>query len=114
MSEVSANRCQVVWTGSLKAIVGADNKMTWFEFYDAKHEEYLKRSDIERLFQAESPVNSKTSPKNSKTQAKAKNKVMQQTPTISMSELPNSPVTNWGVSQPLQEFLEVSFLDALP
>lgn len=84
--------------------------MTWFEFFDAKHEEYLKRSDIEKLFSPDSPNNMKTSPKVTKQakQAKAgKNGQTQQTPTISLSELPTSPVGNWGVSQPLQEFLEV-------
>ena len=89
-------------------MISPGSKMTWFEFYDAKHEEYLKRSDIERLFSLESPLNLKTSPKTTKAAAKAKAKASQQTPTISMSELPASPVGNWGVSQPLQEFLEVS------
>ena len=82
--------------------------MTWFEFYDAKHEEYLKRSDIEKLFSPESPNNSKTSPKNSKQTAKGKTGKGQTPLTISMADLPYSPVGSTGVTQQLQEFLEVS------
>lgn len=102
---------KVVWTGSLKATFGPSSKLTWFEFADAKHEEYLKRSDIEKLFSPDSPNNQKTSPKvNNKAGSKLKNgKVVQNQPaTITLSELPQSPIGSLGVSKPFQEFLEVS------
>lgn len=82
--------------------------MTWFEFYDAKYEEYLKRSDIEKLFSPDSPNHSKTSPKNNKQTSKGKSGKGQTPLMISLSDLPSSPVGSWGVTQQLQDFLEVS------
>jgi hypothetical protein len=93
---------QVVWIGSMRAIMNSGGKFTLFDFSpDVAHEEYLPRAMVEKILDPESPIATKTSPN------VTKGKKQQKAPFTRVT-LPESPVGSLGVSSSVQQFLEVS------
>ena len=93
-------------TGTLKALLDQNNKLELLEFFTTKHEEYLPRTTLTKLFSLDAP-NQKHSPESTKISAKQKLQRQQQGPTISLNDLPANPVRVDGINEPVARFLEV-------
>lgn len=93
-------------TGTLKALLDRDNKLELLEFFTTKHEEYLPRTTLTKLFSSDAPKQ-KQSPETTKSSAKQKLQRQQQGPTISLNDLPANPVRVDGINEPVARFLEV-------
>ena len=94
---------QLVTYGLLKAQLDSNSKIESLEFFTTKHSEYIPRSLLQSM--AESP-DMKQSPKMSKTQGK-KAQSRQQPPPPGTITLPRPTVSEWGVTPPVMQFLEV-------
>lgn len=83
----------------------------------SKHEEFLSRAELKKCLANTSP-NLVKSPKvtKGKTQKGAVGK-MQKEGNVVLDDLPSAPVTDFGVTDPVMQFLEASpcfFLDRVP
>lgn len=99
---------QVVQSGKLSAMFDQNDKINLLVFETHDHQQYLPRNQLEQLFQQRSPQQN-MSPKMSKKSApNQRNQRMQPTePTMLHSELPEAPVSTWGITNPVLQFLEV-------
>lgn len=102
------NGTQVVCSGKLSAMFDQNDKINLLVFETHDHQQYLPRTHLEQLFQTRSPQQN-MSPKMSKKNApNQRNPRMQNIePTMLHSELPEAPVSTWGVTNPVLQFLEV-------
>lgn len=83
---------------------GSD-KFDMLEFEVSRTDEYLPRAEIERVLAQGSPTMNK-SPKMSRTPAKkAMQKMQQETP--SLSDFPQAPVNQYGITSAVMQYLEV-------
>ena len=75
----------------------------------ARHDEYLPKAEIERIIAAGSPVMNR-SPKLSKNAQKQKalQKLKEEGVVISMKDIPKAPVNDFGITQSVMQYLEVS------
>ena len=100
-------------TGKLSAIYGQSEKMDLFTFEMQDHQQYLPRTILERLFAQASPsqMNQNQSPRMSKTNPKSRNQRMKPEipaePSIILSDLPEAPISSFGVTSKLLAYLEV-------
>ena len=81
------------------------------EFEVSKHEEFISRAELSKCLSAASP-NLTKSPKAAKGKtAKAAVAKAQKEPNIGLNldDLPSAPVTDFGVTAPVMQFLEVSW-----
>lgn len=87
------------------------------EFEVSKHEEFLSRAELKKCLASTSP-NLVKSPK--VTKGKASKGVVGKTQKegqFGLDDLPSAPVTDFGVTEPVMQFLEASpcfFLDRVP
>lgn len=91
---------------------GSD-KFEHLEFECTRHDEYLPRSEIQRVLAAQSPTMNR-SPKLSKTPAKqrAMQKMQQQIDAPSLEDFPKAPVNEWGITDAVMQYLEVCCAEA--
>ena len=100
-------------TGKLSAIYGQSEKMDLFTFEMQDHQQYLPRTILERLFAQASPsqMNQNQSPRMSKTNPKSRNQRIKPEiptePSIILSDLPEAPISSFGVTNKLLAYLEV-------
>ena len=108
---VTANtRGQSIWTGNLTVIFvpfsgNEDLKFHTLEFEIHKTEEYIAKSQIERVLTQASP-NMNKSPKMSHTPGKNK-ALKNQQESLSVSDFPCAPVNEFGVTSAVMQFFEV-------
>jgi len=74
-----------------------------------KYDEYLPKSEIERIVAANSPVMNR-SPKMSKSAQKQKavQKLQQGASSLSIKNFPTAPINDFGITPPVMQYLEVS------
>lgn len=107
------NGTQLMCTGKLSAIYGQSEKMDLFTFEMQDHQQYLPRTMLERLFAQASPsqMNQNQSPRISKTHPRSRNQRMKPEipaePSIILSDLPEAPISSFGVTSKLLAYLEV-------
>lgn len=86
---------------------GSD-KFDCLEFEVHKHDEYLPRTEIERVLAMGSP-NMNRSPKLSKTPAKkAMQKMQKGVEALNLTDFPQAPVNNYGITDAVMQYLEAS------
>lgn len=99
---------QVVQNGKLSAMFDRDDKINLLIFETADHMQYLPRSTLEGLFHVRSPHQNMSPKMSKKNPPNQRNPRMQNAePTMLFSELPEAPVSTWGVTNPVLQFLEV-------
>lgn len=102
------NGTQVVQNGKLSAMFDRDDKINLLIFETADHMQYLPRSTLEGLFHVRSPHQNMSPKMSKKNPPNQRNPRMQNAePTMLFSELPEAPVSTWGVTNPVLQFLEV-------
>lgn len=109
--EIETNTLQSIWTGNLTAVFAPqagneDLKFQTLEFVIDKTEEYISRSQLERVLTQGSPLMNK-SPKMSRTPGKSKAMKMQQE-ALSVNDFPSAPVNEFGVTSAVMQFFEVN------
>jgi len=87
---------------------GSD-KFDVLEFEVNKYDEYLPRSEVERIIAAGSPTMGR-SPKMSKSTQKQKavQKLQQNQSPLSIKNFHTAPINDFGITQPVMQYLEVS------
>lgn len=106
MVDESTNNAQLIWSGKLTAMFppGSD-KFELLEFEVTRTDEYLPRTEIERILTQGSPMMNK-SPKMSRTPAKkAMQKMQQEAPAL--ADFPAAPVNQYGITTAVMQYLEV-------
>ena len=107
-------------TGKLSAIYGQSEKMDLFTFEMQDHQQYLPRTMLERLFAQASPsqMNQNQSPRMNKTNPKSRNQRIKPEiptePSIILSDLPEAPISSFGVTSKLLAYLEVHISQVNP
>lgn len=90
---------------------GPDEKLDSLEFSIHEHKEYLARSAVEYLFSPESPNQKYQSPRMTKTAGpqRQQRQGLNAAKSITLRDLPDSPVNGYGLTKAVFDFLEVRF-----
>ncbi|GAB7360357.1 hypothetical protein MBLNU230_g8315t1 [Neophaeotheca triangularis] len=98
-------------TGSLSVhFPPASDMIEVLEFRTSSIEEKISRSEIERVLSNWSPptANTKSPKMNKKNVPKAQQKLQDQLASLTIDHFPKAPITSMGITQRVQEFLEVA------
>jgi hypothetical protein len=107
------DKSHVVCSGKVTAIVQGE-RISSLTFDMTDHEHYLSRTQLESLFIQPSPsqLSQTQSPRmTNKSKQRAQQRLVKQEslePTLNLSGLPPTPITDWGIPGPMLRFLEVS------
>lgn len=87
----------------------ASDMIEVLEFRTSSIEEKISRSEIERVLSNWSPptANTKSPKMNKKNLPKAQQKLQEQLANLTIDHFPKAPITSMGITQRVQEFLEV-------
>jgi len=104
-------RLKLIWSGKMSAYFppGSD-RFEVLEFEVHKHDEYLPKSEIQRVLSSSSPVMNR-SPKMTKNQQKTKamQKLQKDLDTgLTIGDFPTAPVNSWGITNAVMQYLEVN------